>query len=77
MNNSHIGTKLCILLLVIGGLNWGLVGIFNFNFVDFVFGSATIFDRITYIVIGLAGLYVAIRSPMLLFSRSEAGHTAT
>lgn len=77
MSNSHIGITICIVLLVIGGLNWGLVGIFNFNLVDFLFGSASIFTRITYIVVGLAALYVAIRFPMIMFSRNESGHLAT
>ena len=76
MSNFHIGTKLCMLLLVIGALNWGLVGIFNFNFIDFVFGTS-IFTRITYIVVGLAGLYTAIRLPMIWTSREESGHPAT
>lgn len=80
MNCTHVGSRLCILLIVLGGLNWGLVGIFNFNFVDFVFGTASIFTRITYIIFGLAGLYVAIRSPILMMSttcRTDSGQTAT
>ena len=32
--------KLCIALIIIGGLNWGLVGLLNFNLVDFLFGAA-------------------------------------
>ena len=76
-SSSHIGSKLCILLLVIGGLNWGLVGIFNFNFVDFVFGTASIFTRITYIVVGLAALYIVVRSPFLLMAgRGEKSQPA-
>lgn len=45
------------ILLVIGGLNWGLVGLFNFNLVDFLFGSFPIVERMIYGVVGLAALY--------------------
>lgn len=48
----------CIILLIIGGLNWGLVGIFSFNFVTLITGNATIIARIIYIIIGLSALYV-------------------
>lgn len=49
------------LLVVIGALNWGLVGIFGFNFVHFVFQTIPIFEQITYIVVGIAGLYAILR----------------
>lgn len=48
---------ICAILLVVGGLNWALVGIFNFNFVAWVFARAYIFARITYIVVGLAAVW--------------------
>ncbi len=44
-------------LLVIGGLNWGLVGIFGFNLVSFLFGEFTILSRIVYILVGLSAVY--------------------
>ena len=43
-------------LLAIGGLNWGLVGVFDFNLVSAIFGE-TILTRIVYILVGLAALY--------------------
>ena len=43
-------------LLAIGGLNWGLVGLFDFNLVSAIFGE-TILTRIVYILVGLAALY--------------------
>ena len=45
------------LLLVIGGLNWGLVGLFNFDLVATLLGDGTIFARIIYIVVGLSAFY--------------------
>lgn len=43
-------------LVVIGAINWGLVGAFNFNLVESIFGLGTVTD-IVYIVVGLAGIY--------------------
>lgn len=44
-------------LLIIGGLNWGLVGLFDFNLVAFIFGEMTALSRIVYAIVGLAALY--------------------
>lgn len=44
-------------LLIIGGLNWGLIGFFNFNLVSAIFGELTILTRIVYALVGLAALY--------------------
>jgi len=44
-------------LLVIGGLNWGLVGIFNFDLVAKIFGDMSIISRIVYILVGVSALY--------------------
>ncbi len=45
------------ILLVIGGLNWGLVGVANFNLVDAIFGNMAMLTRLVYIIVGLAALY--------------------
>ncbi|MFB6286776.1 MAG: DUF378 domain-containing protein [Candidatus Bipolaricaulia bacterium] len=48
-------------LLVIGGLNWGLVGVFGFDLVAAIFGGETaILSKIIYTVVGLAAVYQAI-----------------
>ena len=44
-------------LLVIGGLNWGLVGIFDFDVVAAIFGEMAVISRLIYILVGLAALY--------------------
>lgn len=44
-------------LLVIGALNWGLVGFFGLNVIGTLFGEATAFTRVIYAVVGLSGLY--------------------
>jgi uncharacterized membrane protein YuzA (DUF378 family) len=44
-------------LLLIGALNWGLVGIFGFDLVAFIFGEMSMFSRLVYSVVGLAAVY--------------------
>lgn len=48
--------RICLVIAAIGCLNWGLIGIFNFNLVEFLFGNATIITRIVYILVAVAGL---------------------
>ncbi len=48
--------KICLLLTIIGAINWGLIGIFDFNLVATIFGDATILSRIIYSLVGIAGL---------------------
>lgn len=50
--------KLILLLIIIGGINWGLIGFFNFNLVSTIFGGAlTFIARIIYALVGIAALY--------------------
>ncbi|MBQ1815873.1 MAG: DUF378 domain-containing protein [Ruminococcus sp.] len=50
--------KIALTLLVIGGLNWGSIGIFQFDLVAFIGGGQTgIFSRIIYIIVGLAAIW--------------------
>lgn len=48
--------KISFLLVIIGALNWGLFGLFNFDVVNFLFSFSTILVRAIYILIGLAGI---------------------
>jgi len=48
---------IALVLLIIGGLNWGLVGLFGFDLVAAIFGAMTAIARIVYILVGLAALY--------------------
>ena len=49
---------LALILSIVGSLNWGLMGIFRFDLVAWLFGgSGTLLSRIVYTVIGLAGLW--------------------
>lgn len=44
-------------LIIIGGINWGLIGFFQFNLVDFILGSFSILSRIVYCLVGIASIY--------------------
>lgn len=50
----------CIALtvVIIGAVNWGLIGFFGFNLVAFLFGGMSIFSRIIYGLVGICGLYL-------------------
>lgn len=45
------------ILLVIGGLNWGLVGVADFNLVTYIVGDMAVLARIIFVIVGLAALY--------------------
>ena len=50
--------KICLALVIIGSLNWGLVGLFQFDLVAWLFGgTGALLSRIVYIVIALAGVW--------------------
>ena len=50
--------KLILILMIIGGINWGLIGFFNYNLVSGIFGAQlAVVSRIIYAVVGLAALY--------------------
>lgn len=57
MNKLGILDKLALIILVIGGLNWGLVGIFNLDLVEVIFGDMTVIARVIYAVVGLSAIY--------------------
>lgn len=48
---------LALILVIIGALNWGLIGLLNFDLVAAIFGENTLLSRIVYSLVGLAGLY--------------------
>jgi len=54
-----------IVLVVIGGLNWGLVGLVQLDVVAAVFVAASALSRIVYVLVGLAAIYLAVVSVKL------------
>lgn len=49
-----------LLLVIVGGLNWGLVGLFGFDLVAALFGDASILSRAVYVLVGASALYQVI-----------------
>ena len=68
--------KICLALVIIGSLNWGLVGLFQFDLVAWLFGgTGTLLSRIVYIVIALAGVWcisLLVRS----FTDQDSSHAS-
>ena len=60
---------ICLALTIVGAIVWGLIGIFNFNLVDALFGYGWI-SRIIYSLVGISGLYC-----LTLFGRIAAANT--
>ena len=50
--------NISLTLVIIGALNWLLIGVFRFDLVAFIFGNLTLLSRIVYILVGLCGLYL-------------------
>ena len=48
--------KILLVITIIGAINWGLIGILDFNLVDTIFGSGSLFSRIIYRLVGFCGL---------------------
>ena len=63
--------RICLILAIIGCLNWGLVGLFSFDLVAWIFGgTGALLSRIVYTVIALAGVWCI----SLLFRGEHAHH---
>jgi uncharacterized membrane protein YuzA (DUF378 family) len=60
MKRLNTAEMIALILVIVGGLNWGLVGAFKFNLVDELFGAGSALARIVYVIVGLATLYVII-----------------
>lgn len=62
--NSRIGESmktinyLALTIAIIGAINWGLIGLLNFDLVAFIFGEMSWLSRIVYTLVGLSGIYL-------------------
>lgn len=48
--------KVCLALTIIGALNWGMIGIFDFDLVASIFGDGELLTRLIYALVGIAGV---------------------
>ena len=68
LDNMRIIDRIALFLLVVGGLNWGLVGLFGFDLVAWLCGgSESVISRIVYVLVALSALW----SISLFFKRNE------
>lgn len=49
--------KIALILIIVGALNWGLIGLFRFDLVAALFGEMTVLSRIVYSLVGISGLW--------------------
>lgn len=56
---------IALVLVIIGGLNWGLVGLLSYDLVAGIFGEASINSRIIYVLVALAAIYLAFMAVKL------------
>ena len=54
---SKVFNYFVLKLVIIGAINWGLIGFFKFDLVAFLFGQMTWLSRIVYAIVGISGLY--------------------
>ncbi len=67
MTGINIANWIALIVLVVGGLNWGLVGIFNFNLVEWIFGGLNVGSIIVYVLVLLSAIWLIIS---LILSRN-------
>ncbi|MDD5721096.1 MAG: DUF378 domain-containing protein [Candidatus Pacebacteria bacterium] len=58
MNKLNVLDWLALVLVIVGGLNWGLVGAMNFDLVATIFGDMSVLSRIIYVLVGISAVYL-------------------
>ena len=59
MKNTKMLHPIAFILLLVGGINWLLVGALNFNLVSTLFGTMPTLEKIVYVLVGLSAVYIA------------------
>ena len=70
----RIVNSITLLLLIVGGLNWGLVGLFGFDLVAAIFGEMSALSRIVYVLVGVSALWQIF--PLVRGDEAGKGRTA-
>lgn len=75
-NSLSIAAKIFLIVAIVGAVNWGLIGFFNFNLVDAIFGGGSAeetsgLSRVVYALVGVAGILGLLTLPKL---RAEEPH---
>lgn len=64
MKKMNVIDWIAFVLVIVGALNWGLVGFFQFNLVDTLVGGIEIIPRIIYAIVGVAAIYLIASAAM-------------
>ncbi len=64
-NKLSMTEMIAMILVIIGGLNWGLVGVMDIDLVAKILGAGSLLSSIVYILVGLSAIYVAITLPKI------------
>ena len=73
----NIVQKIALTFTIIGAINWGLVGIFNYNLVDSLFDEGSVLSRIIYTVVAISGLiniiiyFIDLDTPRVIKERMD------
>ncbi len=74
----HVLDVACLVLMIAGGLNWLLVGLFRFDVIAGTFGMMSIgLARIVYLLVGIAAIYSIVRLPTMAHYRYEPAERET
>jgi len=65
VNKLNVLDWIALILVVVGALNWGLVGFFGWNLVSAIFGDMSALSRVVYALVGLAAIYTVFILPKL------------
>ena len=57
VNKMKVIDKIALVLIIIGAINWGLIGVFRFDLVATLFGEMSVLSRIVYTLVGISGLW--------------------
>lgn len=72
LRTLHVLDLVALIMVVVGGLNWLCIGLFQWNVLDNVFGAVSVvLERIVYVIIGIAAIYAGIRAPAMAHFRGE------
>ena len=73
----NIVQKIALTFTIIGAVNWGLVGLIEFNLVDYLFGDGSVVSRIIYTVVAISGLiniiiyFIDLDTPRVIKERMD------
>lgn len=65
MKSLNVVDWIALVLVIVGGLNWGLVGLFELDLVNYLFGAMNWLAQVVYVLVGLSALYLAFVSAKL------------